>query len=413
MLDSPHLAETPRLHKTQPMATPMSLPHSFPLLLLVTLLRHGDCALSGAVKVIAPLPISATAPVVAGGNSDATATLERSNAAPLAGHGSTAGGTTPAAAAPGANAASSGARATPRETPAAPKPKSATHSGNAPEAAASATPGTPAAPPRPIGFTVISRYNPRTMVLGYQPIVDYLSRATPYQFELVLSRDYFEAVERLCRGEVYLASLGGMTCVRAHQECNAEPLLRPLSPAGLPSYRSAIVVRADSDLRRLSDLRGRSFGFTSPLSTSGALVPIHDLHRAGVHLRELGAYRFLDHHDSVARAVLLGTVDAGAMKEVVAQKFLPAGLRIIHRSAPIPAVPIVAAPGCPPEVRESVIRALLRIDPNDPTQARMLAEWDPEFAHGFVAAPWSAYAPLVAMEEELRAAGLQVGQWNR
>tara|TARA_Y100000588_G_scaffold295758_1_gene316091 strand:+ start:720 stop:1061 length:342 start_codon:yes stop_codon:yes gene_type:complete len=45
-----------------------------------------------------------------------------------------------------------------------------------------------------IHFGIIARYNPVLMYRNYQPMMDYLSNRTPYQFELKLGKTYEDAL---------------------------------------------------------------------------------------------------------------------------------------------------------------------------------------------------------------------------
>ena len=65
----------------------------------------------------------------------------------------------------------------------------------------------PAAKPL-VHFGVGLRYHPITMYERYQPMMDYLSRNTPYQFELTISRDYRETIRFLDQGKTQVASIG-------------------------------------------------------------------------------------------------------------------------------------------------------------------------------------------------------------
>ncbi len=68
-----------------------------------------------------------------------------------------------------------------------------------------------------IRFGIVTFYNPRLMVLRYQPLLDALTRRTPYRFELALARSYRETVSQLEMGEIDLAYLGPLTYVRARK----------------------------------------------------------------------------------------------------------------------------------------------------------------------------------------------------
>lgn len=79
--------------------------------------------------------------------------------------------------------------------------------------------------------------------------MDYLSRETPYHFELKLGKTYEDAVNFLETGQMQMASLGAVTYLEAHARFNAVPILRSLNEDGQPFYRSLLVMRAESPVQ--------------------------------------------------------------------------------------------------------------------------------------------------------------------
>jgi len=252
-----------------------------------------------------------------------------------------------------------------------------------------------------IYFGVIPRYNPVIMYQNYQPIMDYLTQSTSYRFELKLARNYPEVVEHLRTGITQVASLGDVTFAAASHGFGAKPILRPKNSLGNPDYFSLIVVRKESPLTDVSQLIGKRFAFGNIHSTSGNLIPRLFLFKRGVSLSELKHYENLPTHTDVARAVLKGQYDAGAVKDVVAHRYEALGLRILAQSEPIPAVPIAVRRNAPPELVEAITTALLAINPDDPNQQDMLADWDPEFQNGFVETTTSDYLPILDMLDSI------------
>jgi len=250
-------------------------------------------------------------------------------------------------------------------------------------------------------FGFISRYNPRIMFEEYQPFLDFLTEHTPYRFELKLGKSYEDAVQALCNGEVQIASLGAVTYLEAHKQCGAKPIVRPLNEAGEPFYHSLILVREASPLRSLSDLAGHSFAFASIHSTSGNLIPRYDLVKVGIGIEDFKYYENLKHHDTVAKALLAGRFDAGAIKDNIAYGYLRKGLRILHRSEPIPSEPIVAGPNYDPKLVAALKSALLKVIPENPSQKLTGSNWNEEFRHGFTEAYDSDYAELRRMINEV------------
>lgn len=240
-------------------------------------------------------------------------------------------------------------------------------------------------------FGVIPRYNPIIMYRSYQPLMDYLSENTPYHFELKLARNYQEAVALMRDGVTQFASLGDVTFAEAHDQFGAIPILKPLNSEGEPWYHSIIITTDQSKILNLNDLEGRTFAFGDPHSTSGNLIPRNFMRQQGIDVDAFRSYIHLESHDAVAKAVLKGNVDAGAVKDVVAERYREHGLRFVAISPKIPSVPIVVRQDTPGHIVKAVTEALLKIDPSKPETKKMLESWDPEFSNGFVPATLRDY----------------------
>ncbi len=254
-----------------------------------------------------------------------------------------------------------------------------------------------------IRFGVIPRYNPVVMYKRYQPIMDYLTQNTPYRFELKISRDYPEAVRFLKEGVTPIASLGDVTFIEASTLYGAIPILKPLNQDGSPFYRSAIIVSKNSPLQSLKDLKGKNMVFGSPHSTSGNLIPRYMIWNSGVKLQELASITNLKHHDAVAKAILKGQFDAGAVKDVIANKYMSHGLRVLAYSEPLPSVPFVVRKEAPPEFIKAVKQALLKLDRNNPEHKKNMADWDDEFKNGFAEANVTDYGRIFSMIRDIPA----------
>ena len=252
-----------------------------------------------------------------------------------------------------------------------------------------------------IRFGVIPRYNPLVMYKRYQPIMDYLTAETPYRFELKISRDYSEAVRFLREGITPISSLGDVTFTEASTLYGAIPILKPLNREGSPYYRSAIIVSQNSPLTSLTELKGKSMVFGSPHSTSGNLVPRYMLWNSGVRLQALSSITNLKHHDAVAKAVLKGQYAAGAVKDVIAHKYMSHGLRVLAYSDPLPSVPFVVRKEASPEFIKSVKQALLKLDRNNPEHKKIMDTWDDEFKYGFAEANSADYRKIFDMIRDI------------
>ncbi|MCE2915142.1 MAG: PhnD/SsuA/transferrin family substrate-binding protein [Rubrivivax sp.] len=119
---------------------------------------------------------------------------------------------------------------------------------------------------------------------------------------------------------------------------------------GAPLYRSHLIVpAADASTRQVSDLRGRVFAYSDPLSNSGFLVPRAEI--AGIGANPASFFRrsfFTFSHRKVVDAVRAGLADGGAVDGYVwdtiaaQQPASVAGLRVAWRSAPHGFPPVVS-----------------------------------------------------------------------
>jgi ABC-type phosphate/phosphonate transport system substrate-binding protein len=124
--------------------------------------------------------------------------------------------------------------------------------------------------------------------------------------------------------------------------------------------------------------------------------------KAGVDLGE-GATQclYFEHHERAARAVLVGEADACGVRDIVGEKFLGRGLRMLARSRPIPNFPIVVGPHVSDEIRREIVHALLELPQEDPNIARSMTDWDEELARGFVPSNDAEYDGVRALAEEV------------
>ncbi|MEW6410192.1 MAG: phosphate/phosphite/phosphonate ABC transporter substrate-binding protein [Nitrospirota bacterium] len=259
-------------------------------------------------------------------------------------------------------------------------------------------------------FSAITLYHPIVMYQRYQPLMNYLTENTPYRFELKLSQDYRDIINFLKSNKVQVALLGGVTYLEAKREFDVVPILRPIGADGRPFYTCVFITRAtNGEINALSDLKGKSVAFASKLSTSGNLAPLYHLYsRGGLRLEDFSRHVNLKYHDSVAREVLRGNFDAGAVIDSVAWRFKDRGLKAISVSEPIPGLPIVVRADVSPEIVNAIKKALLNLDYNNPEHRKIMEKWDEEFRYGFAEATDSDYDSIRTMINYLGKKGVKI-----
>jgi phosphonate transport system substrate-binding protein len=142
----------------------------------------------------------------------------------------------------------------------------------------------------------------------------------PCDIELSIFRTYDDGIDALVNGTVDFVHCGPASYIPAKERNAGIELLVMEHEKGEKLSKGVIIVKKDSPIKSLEDLRGKSFAFGDKNSTVGRYLVQAQLVEHGVYASDLSAYKYLDRHDQVASAVEHGDFDAGAVKFTSFQK---------------------------------------------------------------------------------------------
>ncbi len=211
---------------------------------------------------------------------------------------------------------------------AAPKPAAAPSPSAAASPAAAASPVAaavpkPVAPPAPTGDQKGSTGNPINMAFvpsadsqkvlaSGEPLAKLLQDATNLNFKVSVPTSYTTVIEAMGANQVDVGWLAPFAYVLAHDKNGSQVLLASVRQ-GSKTYRSQIVVRADSGITTIEQLRGKKFAFVDPASASGFLFPNALLAGMGIDYKTFFSDTiFAGGHDKSIIAVYNKQVDGGA-----------------------------------------------------------------------------------------------------
>jgi phosphonate transport system substrate-binding protein len=184
-----------------------------------------------------------------------------------------------------------------------------------------------------------------------------------------VATDYNGVIEAMRSNHVEVAYLGpfsyvlGTTIAQIEAFATAET-----ARAGRTFYHSQIIALKENNINSIADLRGRTFAFVDPSSTSGHLFPKAGLIRQGIDPdRYFSRVLFTGSHDANALAVANKRVDAATIADRILDTAISRGhidrdkINIVWNSEPIPESPTVWRRNLPQELKNRIRTAFLNI----------------------------------------------------
>lgn len=189
----------------------------------------------------------------------------------------------------------------------------------------------------PLELQFVPTNNDGSMEAQAKPFADYLTEKLGREVNVTLATDYSTIVEAMASGKVDIGIMPPAAYVQARNQDAAKAILTSELGAynretGLPeegklssSFKGEILVKADSGIDTLTDLKDKKIATLSPNSASGYIYPIAEMMDAGIDPTKDVTLTTVNDIPSEMTAVLNGQQDAcfvfeGA-RNVFASKF--------------------------------------------------------------------------------------------
>lgn len=166
----------------------------------------------------------------------------------------------------------------------------------------------------PIVWAFVPSGETDQVTAGAEELSALLHEETDLYFKVLVTTEYAGAIQAMCSdpAEAQMGSLNTFSYVLANERCGVEAELVAVR-YGSPTYNGQIIARADSDINSVSDLAGKTFCRSDPLSTSSWIIPSLTMRANGVNPdTDLAEVVDAGSHDAVVAAVYNGDCDAGA-----------------------------------------------------------------------------------------------------
>lgn len=183
-----------------------------------------------------------------------------------------------------------------------------------------------------LNVAVLPDQNESQLRARYLPLLEHIRKKTGLSGTLKIPASYQQLLAWFDNRQVDLALFGGATYIKAHLQSGAVPLVMRDVDA---RFRSVVLVQAKNPATTLQALKGASFAFGSPLSTSGHFMPRHFLQQHNINAETFfGTTQFSGAHDRTVEWVRDGKVDAGVVNSVIVSQMFLDG-RLTHKQVKI------------------------------------------------------------------------------
>jgi phosphonate transport system substrate-binding protein len=249
----------------------------------------------------------------------------------------------------------------------------------------------------PIIMSFVPSGDTEEIIASGDAIAQMITDKTGLVVQANVGTDFAAVREAMGAGKAHIGWLNTFNYVLAHEKYGVDVALVTVR-FGTNFYAGQIIVRADSGITSLADLKGKTMCWVDPNSTSGYIIPRIMLKANGVDPdKDFAKTVEAGSHNNVVAAVYNGDCDAGAcysdarssiekdypdVKDVVT---------VLATTTEIPNDTVSFAKNVPADIRDQVTQALLDISASEDGQAALntlysidaLEKTDDSFYDGF------------------------------
>jgi phosphonate transport system substrate-binding protein len=187
--------------------------------------------------------------------------------------------------------------------------------------------------------------------------------------QLFVATNYTAEIEAMRNDKLEIGEFGPLGYVLAHQVAKAEVVATFGDKDGKPShYYASIVTWPGSGVDKLADVKGKSFAYSDPASTSGHLFPAFGLSKAGIDPDKDVKAVYAGSHTASFEALRNHKVEAGELNsEEIASATLhneydPNAYVTLWKSDPIPIDPFAIRGDLDPAFKARLAAVLSSLD---------------------------------------------------
>jgi phosphonate transport system substrate-binding protein len=249
----------------------------------------------------------------------------------------------------------------------------------------------------------------------YKGFREYVKKKLGVELELFLASEYAGVIQAIGAKQIDVMDMGASGYAAAWVESNGgvEPLVVPTNNDGTIGYYAVAFVRSDSPYKSLADLKGKTWAWAEPNSSSGYLFPLVGLRKMGLEPdKHFGKVVFSGGHEQSIIGVLDKSYDGavtwtddvkkhsrGGLHMMLERKVLKKeDIRIIWTSELIPNPVIAIRSDLPGDMKADLRAMFLSLHKDDPKVFKEVARGE---SQGYKEVAHSAYQIAVDLRQQL------------
>ena len=208
-------------------------------------------------------------------------------------------------------------------------------------------------------------YDFKTMLRMFAPVASLLEEDLGITVELVSAENRKEFNKRTENGNYDLVWTCPACYLKVHESAGFNAIAR-----GVPPFKGVVMVRKDSGIESISDLKGKKVAAVSPYSIAGYLFFRNKLMDEGLIPQKDVTIEFVNLPESIPFKVYNGSYDAGVFSEdtLLRSQLLDSvrkSMKVILTSIPIPQPPFAVKKSMDKGTAKKIQESLLSINDID------------------------------------------------
>ena len=205
-------------------------------------------------------------------------------------------------------------------------------------------------------FDVVPQHTAAKIYTTWSPLLQRVGQEAGLCFELRVAPTIPEFEQRLLKGEPEFVFLNPYHAVLAHQRKKYQPLLADSEDL----LTGILVVRADSPIKSLNELKGNNISLPAPNAFAASLLIRAEMAKRKIDINPV----FVKTHSNVYRSVIGKDAVAGGGVNYTLDNEVPEvrqQLRVLFETSAYTPHPVATHPSVPAAVRDRFLKATLKL----------------------------------------------------